>query len=73
VKQYYQLLAVQEANDHRFRYPDYRYRARRAIPRQPKVDAAGFWQSLPNDDVENNDPTCVGTRAIVLDTNPTAQ
>lgn len=46
VKVQYQQKAQEEANDHMARYPDYRYRARRPIPRQPTVDSMMFWDNL---------------------------
>jgi hypothetical protein len=42
VKVQYQQRAQEESNAHMAMYPDYRYRARRPIPRHPTVDSMMF-------------------------------
>lgn len=54
VRAYYQQLAQEEAQAHREMYPNYRYRARRPVDRQSRVDTATFWDSLPNLDTDGN-------------------
>lgn len=55
VKNHYQQLAQQEANAHQIMYPDYRYRARRPIPRHPQVDTMTYWNTLPDLDHSEDD------------------
>ena len=48
-------MAQQEANAHMAMYPDYRYRARRPIPRHPKVDSMMFWDGLSGNNANDED------------------
>lgn len=57
-------MAQEETDNHLATHPGYRYRARRPVSQHPTVDAHNFWQNLPNNDTENDDPEFQGTRAM---------
>lgn len=54
IKTRYQQMAQDEANNHMAKYPDYRYRARRPMPRHSKVDSLMFWEGLQDNDKDGD-------------------